>query len=483
MLNLKTVFFSLIGLVAISALLYPIVFRGVFSRAEMKTSPYRQELYGGSSTKVRLHSTGMENSVGFDGAANFEMELTTIPTNHSTLTNHVGTTNIAVTRYSSPTRNLPFGVPYTIPAEKRQAMENRFLYAVVHYDGGPNFQFRQLKIAIQFAVYLNRTLVLPEFKHHRTPYHMGRVSFEETFNVSIFKEFMPVISMQKFREKCGPHISNVIFFSRYFEHNVMNLLQRSYRKQSHYVHEQLNIELPDIKAITFPTSGAEAWHVIDKTRHARCVVMIAPVGFEWVKLPNMAMVSYGMAGHLVRTSLLITAAENILTRLCDGKPILGFHWRNKTGEECRIGHLQKAADSRCHSLLRNQNGIIRRVASHMKSLSKEQDIGCVFVATAPKEPREHVVREISMVTENEPKVLTIDDVINLHNPDVDKFRSDDYFISLLEQELCARSAVFVGIGKSNWSKFLFHEREAFGRKQTYDVTRDFPDLKFSRLYV
>ncbi|XP_070567144.1 uncharacterized protein [Ptychodera flava] len=490
MVNLKTVFFTLIWSAAISALLYHLLLRQVFSSARLKDLVDDEGLYSDSVKEAELHNTGRNNPDSlhhdFKGATTFMTEQTTMNSTNpskSTDNDRGPAPRMSVTKPDSQERNQSDSVQYLLPAETRQAMNNRFLFPVVHFDGGPNFQYRQLKTAIQFAVYLNRTLVLPEFRHHRTSYHMGRVFFEETFNVSVFQEFMPAISIQTFREKCGSHIIDIIQFRRSFEKDGPDPLPESYDKQTGYIHQRLNIEFPDAKTITFPKNDAEAWSKIEKAKDAKCVVMISPVGFEKVKLPNMDTISRGISGHLVRTSIVGGAVDSILPRLCDGKPVLSFHWRNKTGEGCRIGHLKTEADSRCDSLLQTQCGIIRNISSHMNILSKQLKIGCVFIATAPEEPREHVIREVSAVTKNVAKVLTIDDVIELHNPKVDEFRDDDYFISLFEQELCAKSAAFFGFTKSNWSKFLVQEREAFNRKHTYDVVRDFPDLKFARDFV
>ncbi|XP_077862898.1 uncharacterized protein LOC144345214 [Saccoglossus kowalevskii] len=41
--------------------------------------------------------------------------------------------------------------------------------------------------------------------------------------------------------------------------------------------------------------------------------------------------------------------------------------------------------------------------------------------------------------------------------------TDEYMMSLLEQEICYRSAVFIGVDYSNWSDFIFDERQAEGR--------------------
>ncbi|XP_070569226.1 uncharacterized protein [Ptychodera flava] len=161
--------------------------------------------------------------------------------------------------------------------------------------------------------------------------------------------------------------------------------------------------------------------------------------------------------------------------MCDGKPILGFHWRNKTGEFCRVGSQSGIIDPKCRELLQMQYRILECIALHIPSIMSQEKTGCIFMASAPGEPRENVLNQFA--AHNLTSIITIDDVINLHNADIDTFGDDDYFISLIEQEICARSKVFIGIGKSNWSTFVFRERRAFQRGKNFDVVEDFPDIR------
>ncbi|XP_070568673.1 uncharacterized protein [Ptychodera flava] len=376
-----------------------------------------------------------------------------------------------------PTKSIKYAqqsnYSYTLPSDLRQAMQNRFLFPILHFGGGPSFQYRQLKLAIEFAVYTNRTIVLSDFRYHRKRHNVGRALFEDTFNASVFKQLMPAVSIQDFREKCGPRVGAAWTFyhsTRYRYDSIAGFYQQSRQ----WLLERANVQIPDVKSVSFPKSIPESWRKLEKTAADRCVVMVSPVGFESVQLPNKQMMSDAIDGHLVRTSFLQKAVVDVLARICDGNPILGFHWRNKTGEQCRIGKKGQTNDPVCRKLLQAQYRIVESIASHMSLIISEEDTGCIFMASAPKEPRENVLRQLA--THKLSKILTIDDVIKLHIPQVETYRDDDYFLSLIEQELCARSKVFVGIGKSNWSDFVFRERRAFQRGKNYDVVSDFPDI-------
>ncbi|XP_070567846.1 uncharacterized protein [Ptychodera flava] len=360
---------------------------------------------------------------------------------------------------------------YTLPHILRQAMQDRFLFPVLLFGGGPSFQYRQLKKALEFAVFTNRTIVVSDFRHHRTNYIAKSVSFEDTFNISVLNQLLPTVNVKQFREKCGARINTIWTFYKPGSSNSSSI-ELVYQSSRDWLSDRANVDIPDVTSVTFPKSIPESWREIDKTADDRCVVMVSPVGFEAVHLPNEAAMSDAIDGHLVRTSFLQKAAEDVLPKLCDGEPILGFHWRNKTGERCRIGTLAHTNDPKCHQLLEIQYSILESLALKIPSIMSQENAGCIFIASAPREPQENILRHFT--SHNFSSIIMIDDVINLHNPDVDTFADDDYFISLIEQEICARSKVFVGFSMSNWSNFVFRERRAFQRGTNYDLVHDFP---------
>ncbi|XP_070567186.1 uncharacterized protein [Ptychodera flava] len=391
------------------------------------------------------------------------------------------TTGSPWTSYSADalktTKSIKYAQPrnysYTLPRELRQVMKHRFLFPVVLFGGGPNFQFRQLKTSLEFAVFTNRTIVLSDFRHHRSKYNVSSVHFEETFNISLLNKFMPAVNVKQFREKCGSSVNTVWTFY-HPRRSSSSSIADVYQGSRDWLRERANVDIPDVKSVTFPNSISESWRAIEKTADEQCVVMVSPLAFERVALPNEAVVSDAIDGHLARTSFLQKAVEDVLPRMCDGKAILAFHWRNKTGEQCRVGKISHKNDPRCRKLLQMQHRILESLASHISSIMSQENAGCIFMASAPREPRENILRLFT--SHNLTNVIMIDDVINLHNPDFDTFADNDYFVSLSEQEICARSKVFIGIGKSNWSTFVFRERRAFQRGKNYDVITDFPDL-------
>ncbi|XP_077977510.1 uncharacterized protein LOC144433074 [Glandiceps talaboti] len=365
----------------------------------------------------------------------------------------------------------PLGSPRSL-LPKRVKMEDRYLFPVVQFAGGPNFQYRQFKIAIQMAVNTSRTVVLPDFKHHHTGAYEGRVSFKETFDVEHFHKFIPVTTIDEFKTICGSHVDNVITAPQQRKpKSTDDPVMSIYRQQQRWL-KSVGVTIPDIESTSIPRTWLEYNTRTEKLSKADCVVLLSPIDLEKSYFPHKREVADAMDKYLIRTKFLRKAVNEVIPRLCEGKPMMGFHWRNKTGERCR-GQFGYDKNPRCHNIAQVQLDILKTVLKDINDIIGEYEIGCMFVAHAPKEDSKDFMNVLSS---NYSYIITIDDVINLHHPDIDSYNGNDYFISLIEQEICARSKVFIGNGRSNWSTFVFRERRAFDKGRNYDIVTDFQDI-------
>ncbi|XP_077977289.1 uncharacterized protein LOC144432866 [Glandiceps talaboti] len=354
---------------------------------------------------------------------------------------------------------------YVLPQEQRLAMQGRYLFPLPGFNGGPSFQYDQFKEAVQLAVHTNRTIVLSPFKHHRIPAGFSHtlVTFQHTFDVEVFQEFMPIMTVKEFVDRCGSEIDQV--WTVPYESYSFERILMTYKAQQIWLrnrqHNLIHIPNPDI----VPSSEVEMWRrVFNDTTNESCVMVTNPVQLTHISIPDLDKINDAIDGHFVRTSFIRKAVDNILPKLCEGKPFMSLHWRNKTGERCRVGlHLKQS--SRCKEMYRVQQSARHLISGSLLGVMKKHDASCLYIALPPKETKSIV----PLLSAAIPRIITMDDVIALHNPDIDSLNGDDYFISLLEQEICSRSTVFVGNGNSNWSVFIYRERRAFGNKPTYDI--------------
>ncbi|XP_077981813.1 uncharacterized protein LOC144436829 [Glandiceps talaboti] len=214
--------------------------------------------------------------------------------------------------------------------EVRQAMKGRYIFAVVNFNGGPNFQYRQFKVAVQMAIHMRRTIVLSDFQHHRMKESYRRVHFHETFDEDIFKEFMPTITIDEYVENCGKVIKDVIT-NPYLRNITIDDNMGTYLIQKEWLWTRAGISIPSGKHL--PRSESKCQQRMKEADTSPCIVMTSPVDFQGVQVEEKAEVHEALNKHLVRTHFLRKAVASIIPKLCNGKSILGLHWRNRTGEQ------------------------------------------------------------------------------------------------------------------------------------------------------
>ncbi|XP_077977868.1 uncharacterized protein LOC144433426 [Glandiceps talaboti] len=310
-----------------------------------------------------------------------------------------------------------------------------------------------------------RTIVLTDFNHHlRNLKLIYGIAFNETFDIDIFGEFIPAISIEEFREKCGSSVKNVLALPT-FKHKPLSYVLSVFDLEREWLHSRTGITIPDSRSI--PRTNAGIQNMFKKLEDEMCVVMISPESFRDTVHPPNEDITQSLFAHLIRTPFLRKTVSELMPQLCNGGPVLTFHWRNKTGELCLHEKMV------CHdNYFEHQERMLELLSKDIKDIQRKRKINCVFAAYSPEESKHFLNIFKSYI----PNVITMDDVINLHNPGIESYNGDDYFLSLIEQEICARSDVFIGNGKSNWSIFVLRERKVFDRGPTYDIIEDFPTI-------
>ncbi|XP_070568674.1 uncharacterized protein [Ptychodera flava] len=358
---------------------------------------------------------------------------------------------------------------YTLPAEQRLAMKNRYLFPLSGFNGGPSYQYEQFKDALQLAVFTNRTIVLPAFKHHRAVLGHGRVSAQNTFDSDRLREFIPTRSIHEFLSECGTNITDVWTLPSRFKGKV---LERTYRSQKAWLRKQLQVEVPHQSNI--PKTASAKWkRAFEDTAHSPCVIVTNPIKMEamQVPFPNRDKISVAIDGHLARVPFLRKAVDDVIPRLCDGQPFVAMHWRNKTGERCRVNLRGFGHSTLCLDFAKYSHKIKDHIATDVNRIMTRHRLSCLYVALPPREIQEI----LPLLSERIQRIHHLADVLQLHNPLIELFKDDDYYTSLLEQEICSRSEVFIASGTSNWSAFVMKERLALGNMTTYDLS-DLPGI-------
>ncbi|XP_070541287.1 uncharacterized protein [Ptychodera flava] len=153
--------------------------------------------------------------------------------------------------------------------------------------------------------------------------------------------------------------------------------------------------------------------------------------------------------------------------MCGNRPIVAVHWRSKLDEICT----DKSAVISSKSACQKKEEFLLKSAS---TLPKAYDLQCIYVSQPPSIKR-GIVKYLSPRI---PKVYSSVDVIAMANklsPKPSVF-SDDYFLSLVEQEICEGAAIFISGKNSAWASFVRHNREKSPNAKPSVYLSDLPDM-------
>ncbi|XP_077870435.1 uncharacterized protein LOC144364032 [Saccoglossus kowalevskii] len=348
----------------------------------------------------------------------------------------------------------------------------RYLLPVLRYGGGgTNSQFKHFENAAILSLVTNRTIALTPFflngGHVRGFTRETLRDFNKTFNVAKLAQLMPVSEIKDFQNDCENRRINVITWDG--DEDAYKLTRRElFRKL-------LAIRLPRHAAV----------HVLDGERNSDelsrilgdepCVALYRPHDFnltehEYEKQRQI------VHSHLVRTDFVKNVTDVIIQKMCDGKPYLAFHWRNKTTEYPCIFQMRKglkpneSVSFSCEAKKSEVLLMADKVAENIADIMQKKKIECVYVATLTWSQTivEHLAKRIPR------NKIYISDNITAGD-DLSVLRDDLYTMSLVEQEICFRAEIFIASCASHWSQFVMADRDGVGK--TTDCTSELPGMK------
>nr|XP_006820717.1 PREDICTED: uncharacterized protein LOC102807194 [Saccoglossus kowalevskii] len=149
-----------------------------------------------------------------------------------------------------------------------------------------------------------------------------------------------------------------------------------------------------------------------------------------------------------------------MSYICNGHRFAALHWRNRTGEVCRVGLRANREDITCEDHIQLLNDNSATIARAVHDAMKKDGLDCLYLAYPPysEDILEYMAAEI-------PKVYTVSDILVHGIPEY--MQEDEYYLSLIDQEMASRAALFMASGSSNWSDFVVDERKANGKKNIF----------------
>ncbi|XP_070562287.1 uncharacterized protein [Ptychodera flava] len=332
----------------------------------------------------------------------------------------------------------------------------KYLLPIGISGGGPGFQFKHFKIAAKFALYLNRTIVMTPFLRHRHRTREYLVPFQRTFDETRLAELLPVATQEEYTAQCGHEVAAVLAAPHLSVHEIGTFIHR-YRVTRNMSATLLDVILPKELKIQ---SESDAIALFDSSVTTKCLAMHYPYNFKNWTFPGDSDLTLNVNRHVKRAPPIQAAIAYARQALCDGKPYLAFHWRNKTGEQCDIGNRAAWNDPRCAGAIENMRQYGGdKVAAAVYNVMRKYQISCLYISYVPYS--EAIVTSFAKIVPSTRIYNALKTFQSL--PDnLSPLMKDDFMLSLLEQEVCYRAEVFIGVQYSNWSEFIFDERDADG---------------------
>ncbi|XP_070547069.1 uncharacterized protein [Ptychodera flava] len=324
--------------------------------------------------------------------------------------------------------------------------------------GGCNSQFQRFKNAIMMSLLTNRTMVTtPFFLHggHVHGYTAEHVRpFNYTFDVNSLAKLLPLATVESYKLVCNRSNTKVIGWGVAAE-DYENCKARLFR-------DIMGIDLPAADDLIDMQYGFE--ETLSKIKDVKCVAFTTSTKF----LPKFDDPSakhdmkVEISKYFVRSERVANIAEDLTKYICNGEQYVSFHWRNKSAETpCFFRNEQYP--NQCADLKPEIRRWAEVGAEALSNLMKKENIKCIYVA-CPLWSLE-IVDVLSKWIQRD-RIYISEDVVKMSKHKT--LLEDFYSLSLVEQEIAFRAAIFVAAGFSNWSDFVAEGREAIGRL-TFDI--------------
>ncbi|KAG0600085.1 hypothetical protein M758_11G006300 [Ceratodon purpureus] len=376
--------------------------------------------------------------------------------------------------------------------------DEKFLAPLLSANVGAGNQLMEYISAAVIARALNRTLCLPPFfsgprKHNGLAVRAraAGLMLEDRYNISTLSSFTKVASLEYCLQQCNYTLDSNVLLAP-LEHELVVRGWKNFKDQN----ESWNLDWDYVEWQSTKDINATLGEVGD-----RCIGIAALFpGLRW-RGASLAVSAF------LQPSLPIFEAANILHIHGIGKdtPYLAVHWRF---EESRCSNHQVGlCFSRCKDGSVVSSGLHPAAKEWLKTSQDECNENGHFrgvglskadiIATIKERAAKHSLSTLYLATDGwirgaESLALLMEVVLSLRRrglnvvglwsiPDLPNFADGTYFdpyismgkdhvingqqIALVEQEICVRSAVFLGSGPSTWSLAVFRLRLAKRRSQ------------------
>jgi len=338
----------------------------------------------------------------------------------------------------------------SLPADqqgiKLKYRNRKFLFPLL--DQGPNNQYLQFRVALAKAHVLNRTLVLPLWLPHNPKFlhlHEGappvpsrdkridQISypFESTFDPEHLSKFVRTIDLETFRRLCDARLEKCVAHGEDVSDGFETYLRHSGITCDNYTSADLTS--PQVNR-AFSSTRFLGYHSFDHevgTRDRYYAYL------RWA--PSLLTLAEWASSVLFNGSSY--AAAHI--RVADA------HWEHTDCRHTINGQLVPSVS--CGDGLNAIN--YSSIAQELWYMLKQTDQRLLYVATNMNCTDIRLMRIALMLSRRNIRLLCAKDLLREHSGD-----TENYFVSLAEQEICYRAHAFMGSKYSTWTDTVWGTR-------------------------
>eukprot|EP01126_Amoeba_proteus_P039298 TRINITY_DN4137_c0_g1_i14.p1 TRINITY_DN4137_c0_g1~~TRINITY_DN4137_c0_g1_i14.p1 ORF type:complete len:402 (-),score=75.43 TRINITY_DN4137_c0_g1_i14:213-1418(-) len=320
--------------------------------------------------------------------------------------------------------------------DSSEPQEGKYLAIIPGF--GPNNQYLGLKDAMYISKILGRTLALPAFFLHSFSDEKDLRPFDRTFNASFIEEYLPAVELTKFRSVCNGLVDALVWTRE--DDSWYHAVQIWMR----YVDMKFNLELTTRKDLLFYTVE-EILDYFKPTSDLKCIALAFP--FRTVAETEERQ---SLARFLVHSKEVADIAKNVVKEMdADARNLLSIHWR--WGEDSCGWYYSPEP----------HNDYDFCWGTSVFHYAKLEDILSVLINLAKRKNMNRVYLSVSKSYLDVPTLETIQramkkvGILLFRSVDLPSLRDlEEYYLSLVEQEVCSSSKVFVASTDSTWSDFV-----------------------------
>ncbi|XP_070546433.1 uncharacterized protein [Ptychodera flava] len=272
----------------------------------------------------------------------------------------------------------------------------------------------------------------------------------------MLSQVVPVATIEAFKRVCNQNNIKVILWP-------MEATKYEIVKKLIYT-DIIDVDLPSKDKVTI-LEHTQIDQMVSITENESCVALSIDgleQAIKFVDSKQLGQLQHLADKHLTPSPNIVHIANDLTKKICPGRRYLAYHWRNKTAEmACFFGH--ERHENECAWRRKEIRKFAEISAEAVTDLMKSEQIECIYLACPL-----WALEMVDILSKRIPRasIFTSGDILGSK-----KYKTllDDYYkLSLVEQEICLRAAVFVASHDSSWSKFVVANREANG-KTNYNI--------------